>query len=66
MQDRSSVVYWPEFDMLKNENAQAIGEWLLKCFVYRWGMLLEIVSDNSAPFVKAIGYLSKQYHINHI
>ena len=61
VQGRCSVVHWPEFNMLKNENAQAISEWLLKCFIYRWGMLLEIVSDNGAPFIKAIGY-----HINHI
>jgi len=52
--------------MLRNENARSIGEWLLKCFIYRWGTLVEIVSDNGAPFVKAIGYLSKRYHINHI
>jgi len=30
-----SVVHWPEFDMLGNENARAIREWLLKCFIYR-------------------------------
>ena len=66
VQGRCSVVHWPEFDMLRNENARAIGEWLLKCFVYRWGMLAEIVSDNGAPFVKAIAYLAKRYHINHI
>src|SRR6266545_866418 len=29
-------------------------------------MIAEIVSDNGAPFVKAIAYLSKRYHINHI
>jgi hypothetical protein len=66
VQGRCSVVHYPEFDMLRNENAQAIGEWLLKCFIYRWGTLVEIVSDNGGPFVKAIGYLSKKYHINHI
>jgi len=66
VQGRCSVVHWPEFDMLRNENARAIGEWLLKCFIYRWGTLVEIVSDNGAPFVKAISYLSKRYHINHI
>ncbi len=66
VQGRCSVVHWPEFDMLRNKNARAIGEWLLKCFVYRWGMLAEIVSDNGAPFVKAIAYLAKRYHINHI
>jgi hypothetical protein len=52
--------------MLRNETAKAIGEWLLKCFIYRWGTLIEIVSDNGGPFVKAIAYLSKKYHINHI
>jgi hypothetical protein len=66
IQGRCSVVHYPEFDMLRNENARAIGEWLLKCFIYRWGTLVEIVSDNGGPFVKAIGYLSKKYHINHI
>jgi hypothetical protein len=30
------------------------------------GHSLQIVSDNGTPFVKAIGYLSKRYHINHI
>jgi hypothetical protein len=66
VQGRCSLVHWPEFEMLRNENARAIGEWLLKCVIYRWGTLVEIVSDNGGPFVKAIGYLSKRYHINHI
>jgi len=29
-------------------------------------MIAEIVSDNGVPFIKAIAYLSKRYHINHI
>jgi hypothetical protein len=66
VQGRCSSVHWPEFDMLRVENSRSIGEWLLKCFIYRWGMLVEIVSDNGGPFVKAIEYLSKRYHINHI
>jgi len=66
VQGRCSVVHYPEFDMLQNENARAISDWLLKCFVYRWGTLVEIILDNGGPFVKAIGYLSKKYHINHI
>ena len=66
VQGRCSLVHWPEFDMLRSENARTIGEWLLRCFIYRWGTLVEIVSDNGGPFVKAIGYLSKRYHINHI
>ena len=52
--------------MLRKENAQAIGEWLLRSFVYRWGVLCEIVSDNGVPFVKAIEYLAHWYHIHHI
>ena len=66
VQGRCSVIHYAEFDMLKSENSNAIGEWLLKCFIYRWGTLVEIVSDNGGPFIKAIGYLSKRYHINHI
>jgi hypothetical protein len=66
VQGRCSIAHWAEFDMLRQETARAIGEWLLKCFIYRWGTLLEIVSDNGAPFVKAIEYLSQRYHINHI
>jgi hypothetical protein len=66
VQGRCSVGHWPEFDMLRVETAKTIGDWLLKCFIYRWGTLVEIVSDNGAPFVKAIEYLSKRYHINHI
>ena len=52
--------------MLRNETVKLIGKWLLKDFIFRWGTLSEIVSDNGAPFVKAIQYLSKRYHINHI
>jgi hypothetical protein len=62
VQGRCSLVHWPEFDMLRNKNARAIGEWLLKCVIYRWGTLAEIVSDNGVPFIKAI----ERYHINHI
>ena len=66
IQGRCSIAHWPEFDMLRKENARAIGEWLLKNFIYRWGTLVEIVSDNGSPFVKAIEYLGKRYHIRHI
>ena len=43
-----------------------LGEWLLRNFIYRWGTLTEIVSDNGAPFIKAPAYLGKRYHIRHI
>ena len=66
VQGRCSMIHWPEFSMLRTETAKVIGEWLLRDFIYRWGTLSEIVSDNGAPFVKAIEYLAKRYHINHI
>ena len=66
VQGRCLLVHYPEFDMLRKENAQAIGECLLWSFIYWWGMLSEIVSDNGAPFIKAIGYLACWYHIRHI
>ena len=34
--------------------------------ICRWGTLYEIVMDNGKPFIKALAYLSKRYHINHI
>ena len=66
IQGRCSITHWPEFDLLRKENASTIGEWLLRNFIYRWGTLTEIVSDNGAPFVKALAYLGKRYHIRHI
>jgi hypothetical protein len=66
VQGRCSISHWPEFEMLRKENATSIGEWLLRNFIYRWGTLVEIVSDNGTPFVKALDYLSKKYHIRHI
>jgi hypothetical protein len=48
VQGRCSISHWPEFEMLRKENANSIGEWLLRNFIYRWGTLVEIVSDNAS------------------
>ena len=48
------------------ETAKSIATFILQNIIYRWGTLLEIVTDNGAPFVKALGYLLKHYHITHI
>lgn len=66
VQGRCSLCHWPEFDTLCRETAKVIAEWLLRCFIWRWGTLVEIVTDNGTPWVKAVEYLSKRYHINHI
>jgi hypothetical protein len=52
--------------MLRKETAKTIATFILRNIIYRWGTLLEIVTDNGAPFVKVLTYLAKHYHITHI
>ena len=66
VQARCSLTHWPEWDMLRTESAKTLVKFILHNIIYCWGTLLEIVSDNGAPFIKAMDYLSKQYNIKHI
>jgi hypothetical protein len=66
VQARCSLTHWPEWEMLRKESAKTIATFILRNIIYRWGTLLEIVTDNGAPFVKALSYLSRHYHITHI
>ena len=66
VQGRCSLIYWSEWAMLAKENAVALGKWILHDIIYRWGLVLEIVTDNSPAFLKALAYLEKHYHIKHI
>jgi hypothetical protein len=66
VQGRCSLTHWPEWEMLRNESAKSLARFILHNIIYRWGTLLEIVTDNGAPFVKAMDYLAKQFHIKHI
>ena len=52
--------------MLQSENATTLGDWLFEDVLCRWGVLMEIVSDNGGLFVKGVEYLMKKYHIYHI
>lgn len=52
--------------MLRKESAKSLATFILHNIIYRWGTLLEIVTDNGAPFVKALDYLSKHFHFKHI
>jgi hypothetical protein len=65
-QGRCSLVYWPEWSMLRKETGKSLGQWILQDIIYRWGLLLEIVTDNGPAFLKALAYLEKYYHIRHI
>jgi hypothetical protein len=66
VQGRCSLTHWPEWEMLRNETAKSLGHFILHNLIYRWGTLLEIVTDNGGPFVKAMDYLAKKYNIKHI
>ena len=52
--------------MLRKENARALGNWIPHDIIYRWGFLLEIITDNGPMFIKVLAYLEKYYHIKHI
>ena len=66
VQGRCSLIFWPEFRMLHRKTAEVLGEWIFEDILYWWGALREIVTDNGAPFIKALEYLRKRYHITHI
>ena len=66
VQGRCSLTQYPEFRMLRSETAKTLGDWIFQDILCRWGSLVEIVTDNGSAFVKALAYISKHYHINHI
>src|SRR6266849_4764803 len=66
VQGRCSLTHYPEFRMLRSETAWSLGDWIFEDILCRWGALSEIVSNNGAPFVKALEYLATCYHIRHI
>jgi hypothetical protein len=66
VQARCSLPYYPEFRMLRAETARTLGDWIYEDILCWWGSLREIVTDNGPAFLKAMEYLSKRYHLNHI
>ncbi|OBZ76577.1 Transposon Tf2-6 polyprotein [Grifola frondosa] len=55
-----------KFRALRKETSKTLGDFVFENILCRWGALSEIVTDNGPAFVKAIEYLAKKYHINHI
>jgi len=66
VQGRCSLTAWPEFRKLRKENNKTIGDWIFEDILCRWGSLVEIITDNGGPFIKALDYLSDKYKIHHI
>jgi len=66
VQGRCSVSSYVEFRRLSSETGTTIGDWIFEDILCRWGALTEIVTDNGPPFVKALEYLARKYHVRHI
>jgi hypothetical protein len=66
VQAHCSLSYYPKFCMLRAETAKTLGDWIYEDILCRWGSLHEIVTDNDPAFLKAMEYISKHYHLNHI
>ena len=66
VQGHCSLTHWPEWEMLCKESAKSLAMFILHNIICQWGTLLEIVTNNSAPFIKALDYLAKHYHLRHI
>ena len=66
VQARDSLLGWPEFAKLRKENRRTLGTFILEQLMMRWGILMEIVTDNGTPFVAALEWLSEKYNVSHI
>jgi len=63
---RCSLTSYPEWDMLKRENSQTLGNFIFTQILCRWGAIEEIVTDNAPQYIEAATYLAKKYLIHHI
>jgi hypothetical protein len=63
---RCSLSSYPEWRMLRLENARTLGTFIFEDILCRWGAVEEIVTDNGPAFVQAAEFLSQRYKINHI
>jgi len=52
-----------ESKALREENAKSIRQWLFEDIICRWGSLVKIVTDNGAPFKKAVKWIEEKYSI---
>lgn len=63
---RCSLSSYPEWRMLKNENGLTLADFIYEDILCRWGFLRDIVTDNGAPYIKAVEELRVRYGISHI
>lgn len=66
LQVRCSLTNYPEWTKLCKETGAAVGKFIFENLLCRWGVIETIVTDNGAPIIAGLDWLSKTYHINHI
>jgi len=66
VQARDSLTEWPKWRALTRETGRMIGKFIFDEILCHWSRLEEIVIDNRTPFVAALDWIMKHYHIHHI
>jgi hypothetical protein len=62
---RCSLTAYPEWEMVKAENAPAIAKFLHK-IICRWGAIETLVTDNAPQYLEAARIIERDYHVHHI
>jgi hypothetical protein len=63
---RCSLSSYPEFRLLRAENARSLATFIFEDILCRWGAIEELVTDNGPAFIQAAEHLAAKYKINHI
>ena len=63
---RCSLTSYPEWTMVKMENARSIAKFIFESLLCRWGAIEILVSDNAPQYLQATDYLAKIYHVYRI
>ena len=63
---RCSLMSYPEWTMVKNENFKTIAKFLFESLLCRWGAIEVLVSDNAPQYLQVEEYLAEKYHVYHI
>jgi integrase-like protein len=66
VQARCALTGYPEWRMLRAENASALASFIFEDILCRWGAVAEIVTDNGPSFVQALEHLAMKHSITHI
>jgi len=63
---RCALSSWMEGCLLRNENTRMIRQWLFEDIICQWGCIIQVITDNSGPFKKALAWLEDKYRIKGI